>query len=202
MPNTYVNKVIYGNQTLIDLTPDDVTANSVLSGIKFHLPSGQPATGSCNYDSYTGDADATAATILCNKTAYVNATKITGTMPNIGSQTGTISTKNGSVSISAGYHDGSGTVTIDSTEQAKIIADNIREGVSILGVTGTMSGSEDVKATSHTATPYTTSKTYLPSGDGDYNYFSQFTVSSIYYNEADNLAGGITATIGTIQPSS
>lgn len=40
MPNTYVNKVIYGNQTLIDLTPDDVTINSVLSDIKFHLLSG------------------------------------------------------------------------------------------------------------------------------------------------------------------
>ena len=101
MPNTYVNKVIYGNQTLIDLTPDDVTVNSVLSGIKFHLPSGQPATGSCNYDSYTGDADATAAMILYNKTAYVNATKITGTMPNIGAVTGcSIGSINGALFVS------------------------------------------------------------------------------------------------------
>ena len=202
MPNTYVNKVVYGNTTLIDLTSDDVTVNDVLSGIVFHLPSGEPAVGSCNYDSYTQDADATAAMILASKTAYVNKVKLTGTMPNIGAQTGVITTKAGSVAISAGYHDGSGAVTIDSTEQAKIIGDNIREGVTILGVVGTMSGSEDVKATSHTATPYTTSKTYLPSEDGDYNYFSQFTVSSIYYNEADNLSGGKTATIGTVAPSS
>jgi len=53
-----------------------------------------------------------------------------------------------------------------------LIADNIREGVTILGVLGTMSGSEDIKATSLAATPYTTAKTYLPADLGDYNYFS------------------------------
>ncbi len=43
--NQNVNKVVYGNTTLIDLTGDDVTATSVLSGKKFHLPSGAAATG-------------------------------------------------------------------------------------------------------------------------------------------------------------
>jgi len=64
-----------------------------------------------------------------------------------------------------------------------------------------MSGSEDVKATSKTATPYTTQKSYLPSDDGDYNYFSQFTVSAIAYTETDNPSGGKTATIGTVAPA-
>lgn len=42
--NQYVNKVIYGGQTLLDLTGDDVIAADVLSGKKFHLPSGAPGS--------------------------------------------------------------------------------------------------------------------------------------------------------------
>ena len=39
-----------------------------------------------------------------------------------------------------GFHDGSGSVAIDSTEQDKIVPGNIKSGVEILGVTGTYSG--------------------------------------------------------------
>lgn len=198
MPNTYVSKVIYGNQTLIDLTSDTVAAEKLLNGYTAHGADGAPITGICTFDADTQDATVTAPEILSGKTGYKSGIKITGTMPNIGAQNSTISTKDQSISISQGYHDGSGTVSITSTEQAKIIADNIREGVTILGVLGTMSGSEDIKATTKTATPYTTSKTYLPTDEGDYNYFSQVTVEAIAYNEIDNAAGGKTATIGTV----
>ena len=201
MPNTYISKVIYGNQTLIDLTSDTVVADKLLTGYIAHGADGAPITGTCEFDADTSDATATASEILLSKTAYKNGAKITGTMPNNGKQIGTITSKAQSVSISQGYHDGSGTVSISATEQAKIIGDNIREGVTILGVLGTMSGSEDVKATSKTATPYTTAKSYLPSEEGDYNYFSQFTVNAIAYTETDNPAGGKTATIGTVAPA-
>lgn len=201
MPNTYKNKVIYGGQTLIDLTQDDVTRADVLSGKKFHLPSGEPTTGTCTYDADTSDATATAAEILTTKTAYKNGSKLTGTMPNRGAVTGTISTVAGTYTVPQGYHDGSGTVSIDSTEQAKIIATNIRSGVTILGVTGTMSGSENVKATSASVTPYTTSQTIIPSDLGDYNSITQINVAAIAYSETDNDAGGVTVTIGTVAPS-
>ena len=201
MANTYVSKVIYGNQTLIDLTADTVEANKLLIGYTAHGADGAPITGTCAYDADTSDATATASEILATKTAYKDGAKLTGTMPNIGKQTSTITTKAEAVTISQGYHDGSGTVGISTTEQAKIIADNIRQGVSILGVTGTMSGSEDVKSTSLSVTPYTTSKTYLPTDIGDYNYFSQVSVSAIAYTETDNTAGGKTVTIGTIAPT-
>ena len=46
MPNQYKNKVIYGNQTLIDLTSDTVAAASMLAGITAHDASGTPITGS------------------------------------------------------------------------------------------------------------------------------------------------------------
>lgn len=195
-----INKVIFGNTTLIDLTGDDVTASDVLSGKIFHLPSGSTSTGTCTYDADTSDATATAGEILATKTAYKNGAKLTGTMPNRGAVTGTISTVAGTYTIQNGYHDGTGTVAIDSTEQAKIIATNIKNGVEILGVTGTYTGSENVRPTTKTAEPYTTAKTYLPSGEGNYNYFSQFTVDAIYYNEAAN-ASGTTVTIGKVAPA-
>lgn len=194
MPNQYINKVIYGGTTLIDLTGDDVTASSVLSGKKFHLPSGAPSTGTCTYDADTSDATAVASEILTGKTAYKNGSKLTGTMPNRGAVSGTISTVAGEYTIPQGYHDGSGKVSIPATEQAKIIADNIREGVEILGVTGAMSGSEDVHAQAKTATPATTQQVITPDSP-TYNYLTQVTVAAIPYTETDNAAGGKTLTI-------
>lgn len=199
--NQYINKVIYGGNTLIDLTADDVTRASVLSGIKFHLPSGEGTTGTCAYDADTSDANAVAAEILSTKTAYVNGTKLTGSMPNRGAVTGSITTVAGEYTIPQGYHDGSGKVSIDSTEQAKLIAANIREGITVLGVTGTMSGSEGVSATAATVTPYTTAQTITPSDLGNYNSISQINVAAIAYSEVDNQQGGKTVTIGTVDPS-
>ena len=129
----------------------------------------------------------------------MNKNKITGTMPNRGGVTGTIATKTGQYTIQAGYHDGSGKVGIISTEQAKLIPENIRQGIELLGVTGTMSGLEEVNAESGSATPYTTVQTITPSTG--YNYFSQVTIAAIAYAETDNSAGGKTATIGTVAPS-
>ena len=199
--NQYVNKVIYGGNTLIDLTQDDVTRASVLSGIKFHLPSGEATTGTCAYDADTSDANAVAAEILNTKTAYVNGSKVTGTMPNRGAVTGTISAVAGEYTIQQGYHDGSGKVSIASAEQAKLIAANIREGITVLGVTGTMSGSESVKATSVSVTPYTTAQTIVPTDLGDYNSITQVNVAAIAYTEVDNDKGGKTVTIGTVDPA-
>ena len=196
-----INKVIYGGQTLIDLTADTVEESKVLSPATFHKADGTIATGSCTYDADTSDATATAAEILNTKTAYKNGSKLTGTMPNRGAQTGTISTVSGSVTIQQGYHDGSGNVTIDSTEQAKLIATNIRAGITVLGVTGTMSGSEDMAATSASITPYTTAQTITPADLGNYNAITQINVAAIAYTESDNAAGGVTVTIGTVAPA-
>lgn len=190
--NQYINKVIYGGDTLIDLTGDDVAASDVLSGKKFHLPSGAPGTGTCPYDADTSDATAVAAEILATKTAYKNGSKLTGTMPNNGAVAGTISTKAGQYTVPQGYHDGSGKVSISSTEQAKIIAGNIKSGVQILGVTGSYTG-EAISAQAKTATPTTAQQIILP--DTGYDYLSQVTVAAIPYTETDNTAGGKTVTI-------
>lgn len=188
-----INKVIYGGNTLIDLTSDTVTASDILAGKKAHDKSGAQITGECTFDSDTSDATAGAGDILSGQTAYILGNKVTGTMTNNGSVMSSIMTVAGEYTIPNGYHDGGGKVHIDPTEQSKIIAENIREGVTVLGVTGTMSGQEDVHAQEKTVTPSTTASTYTP--DTGYNYFSQFTVNAIPYVETLNAAGGYTATI-------
>ncbi len=194
MADKKYNKVIVNGNTLIDLTADTVTANKVLSGFTFHDKAGQIITGSCTFDSDTTSDTVAVAEILSGKTAHARGTQLTGTMPNIGSATGTISTASQEYTIAQGYHDGSGKVSISSTEQAKIIATNIRAGVTILGVQGSMSGSEDVQAESKTVTSSFSSQTVLL-GTG-YNYLSQVVVNAIPVSESDNAAGGITITIG------
>lgn len=189
-----ISKVVYGGQTLIDLTADTITADKLLKGYKAHGADGEVINGSCDFDANTQDATATASEILIGKTAYNKAAKITGTMPNRGAVSGKISTKTGTYTVPQGYHDGSGKVQIDSTEQAKLIATNIREGVTILGVTGTMSGTEGEKAQSKTVTPSTAEQTVLP--DEGYTCLSSVKVNAIPYVESDNSAGGVTVTIG------
>ena len=192
--NANVNKVIYGGKTLIDLTADTVTADKVLEGITYHDKSGASGTGTCTYDSDTSDATVAVAEILTGKTAYARGAKITGTMPNKGSVTGNISDKAQKFTIAQGYHDGSGYVQIASTEQEKLISTNIRQGVTILGVEGSMSGSEGVVAQAKTVTPTTAVQTVMP--DDGYTHLSQVTVDPIPYAESDNSAGGKTVTIG------
>lgn len=193
MAAQYNNKVVLNNGTvLIDLTADTVAAQYLLSGYTAHDKSGASITGSCTYDADTSDATALASEILSTKTAYVNGVKVTGSMPNNGAVDVEL-TDLTPYAVPQGYHDGSGTVGVDSTEQAKIIPGNIKEGVEILGVTGTYTG-EDVKAQSKTATPTFSQQTILP--DTGYDYLSQVTVNAISVDYTENAAGGYTVTIG------
>ena len=189
-----VSKVVYGGNTLIDLTGDTVTADKILSPYTAHGADGEEITGTCTYDSNTQDATAADAEILASKTAYVKGTKKTGTMKNNGAVAGKISTKAGAYTVPQGYHDGSGKVQIDATEQAKLIASNIRAGVTILGVEGNMSGTEGANPQVKEVTPTSSQQTVLP--DEGYNYLSQVTVKAIPYVESENSAGGTTVTIG------
>ena len=193
MPERAVNKIIVNNETLIDLTADTVEPQYLAAGKTAHGADGQVVTGTNTYDIDSSEFTARASEILSGKTAGVGGQEITGAMPNRGAVSGTISDKDTPYTIPAGFHDGSGTVAIDATEAAKLLASNIKSGVSILGVTGDYSG-EAVTAQTKSATPSFTAQTILP--DSGYDYLAQVNIAAIPITETDNAAGGKTITIG------
>lgn len=187
------NKVIYGGKVLIDLTGDTVTPADLAKGVIAHDKSGAEITGTSTKDSDTSADTAAASEILKGKTAHVKGKLVTGNMTNNGAVSGSIATVAGQYTIPQGYHDGSGKVAISAAEQAKLVAKNIRQGVVVLGITGTMSTTEGLKAQAKTATPKTTKQTIIP--DETYNALSQVEIAAIPYTETDNDAGGLTVAI-------
>lgn len=154
----------------------------------------------------TSDANADAGSIKNGETAYVNGKKVTGSMPVKGSGGGTISTKDGTVGIPEGYYDGSGSVGLSETEKAKLIAANIRNGITILGVEGSMSSTEGLNPQSKAVTPTKSEQVVLP--DSGYNCLSQVTVAAIPDNyittsdanaEADDIKNGKTAYVNGVK---
>lgn len=193
--NQYNSKIVLASgEVLMDLTSDTVVADKLLKGVTAHGKDGAPISGVCEFDADTSDATAGAAEILSGKTAYVTASKVTGTMPNNGAKTITITEKGKPVTIPQGYHDGSGKAQIDAAEEAKLIPKNIREGITVLGVAGTMSGSEGMKPQAKSVTPTFSAQEILP--DKDYNCLSSVTVVAIPVSYTDNAQGGKTVTIG------
>ena len=115
--------------------------NVVINGVTYsNVPEVDiPKSGSGTAKFYdTASADITSSDVLTGKIGFNASGSVTGNMANNGSTSGTISTKAGTVTIPAGYTSG-GTVQIDSTEQSKITAGNIKSGVTILGQAGSLS---------------------------------------------------------------
>lgn len=191
----YINKVVIGGEAKLDLTGDTVTPATLAKGATAHDKSGAPITGTSTKDVDSSGVTAQPAEVLNGKTYAAQGEVKTGTMPNQGAKTLNITSKT-AVTIPQGYHDGSGKAQIDATEAAKIIANNIRQGITILGVAGSMSGTEGAKAQAKTATPSFSEQVISPDTTGGYNYLSQVTVKAIPVTYVDNEQGGQTVTVG------
>ena len=140
-----------------------------------------------------------AGKMLSGTTAHDKAGEvIVGTIVNVGSENEIIEQKAQEITIVAGLHDGSGKVKISPVEQDKIIPGNIKDGVTVLGVTGDYVGRTPITQ-AKTATPYTTAQIVAP--DTGYEYLSQVSVDAIAYNLVNNADGGQTCTIGTVAPT-
>jgi len=189
------NKIVLGNgEVLIDLTLDTIRPDKVLVGYSGHGPDGEPFEGTCTFDVDSRDADAAADDIVDGKSAYSKGKKVDGKLPVKGAVVSYIKSKYDKIIIPYGVHDGSGYVMISAEELAKIIPTNIREGITILGELGTMSGSEDLKAQHKTVTPSFNDQEILP--DSGYTAIASITVKAIPYSESPNSSGGTTVTIG------
>ena len=189
------NKVVLQTgEVLIDLSNDTAEESAVLAGYKFHDKTGEQKSGACTYTVDASEANANASEILEGVKAAVGKEIIVGTLPARGGVTGTITERDGEFVIPQGAHDGSGKVTIAESERAKIVSGNIKQGVTILGVTGSHSGASEITVQAKEATPSFTDQTIVP--DDDYDYLSQVTVKAIKLTYTDNAAGGQTVTIG------
>lgn len=110
------------------------------------------------------------------------------TMENRGAVNAEISTVDGDYTISAGYHSGTGKVSIAAAEKLKIIADNIKSGVTILGVVGSYVGGA-VKAQVKSVIPTKSVQTITP--DDGYDALSSVEVAAI--PDAYQDVSGVTA---------
>lgn len=130
-------------EVFVEANPSDfgnATAADVTSGKTFTSSAGLKVTGTRTSSSGssgsgidTSDATASASDILSGKTAYVNGSKITGTIKSKAAATVTPSTSDQTIA-SGQYLSGTQTIKGDSN----LVAGNIKKGTSIFGVTGTL----------------------------------------------------------------
>ena len=149
--NQNVNKVVYAGTTLIDLTGDDVTAASVLSGKKFHLPSGAAATGTIATKT-SSNLTASGATVTVPAGYYASqATKSVAT----GSATAPSSISGSSATVSTGTN----TLTLSKTVS---VTPSVSAGYVSSGTAGNSSVSLTASVTTKAAatiTPTTSNQT-------------------------------------------
>lgn len=179
-------------EILIDLTQDDVKPEHVQKGIYFHDKTGERKTGTNTKTVDASGVTAEAAEVLNGRTFGKGSEVQTGTMPDNSGKDVVITNKSGT-QIPLGYSDGTGRAKLSDSDLAKLIPENIKEGVTILGVEGGF-GADDISSQEKEVTPSFTDQDILP--DPGVVYLSAVKVKAIKVTRTDNEAGGVTVTIG------
>lgn len=193
MANEFNSKVVLATgEVVMDLTQDDVKPEHVQKDIYFHDKTGKKQQGTNTKTVDASKATAEAAEVLVGRTFGKGNEMQTGTMPDNSGKNVEISTVSGTP-IPKGYSDGSGVAKLSAAEIAKLIAGNIKEGVTILGVSGSY-GADDISSQSKVVTPTFSKQTINP--DPEFSFLSSVEVEAIKVVRTDNEAGGVTVTIG------
>lgn len=193
MANKLISKVTLSTgETLMDLTQDDVRAEHVDEGIYFTDKTGLRQQGTSKKTVDASNATAEAAEVLEGRTFGKGKEIHTGTLPDNSGKNVIVSSKDGTV-IPRGAFDGSTKAILSEQALANLIPENIKEGVSILGVEGEF-GADDISSQAKEVTPTFVDQNILP--DAGYTFISSVKVNAIPVTRTDNDAGGVTVTIG------
>ena len=178
--NQYVNKVQYGNTTLIDLTSDTVAANKLLDGVTAHDKSGASITGTIATKT-SSDLTASGATVSVPAGYYAsNASKAISN----GSATAPASISGTSASVSTGTN----TLTLTKTVS---VTPSVTAGYISSGTAGNSSVSLTASVTTKGATTYTPTTTNQTIASGTYLTGTQ-TISGDSNLVASNILSGKT----------
>ena len=193
MANEFNSKIVLSDGTvLIDLTQDDVKPENVDENIYFHDKAGKRQKGTSKKTVDASNVTAEATEVLTGRTFGKGNEVQTGTMPDNSGKDVIISNTTGTA-IPIGYSDGSGVAKISADDVAKLTPDNIKQGVTILGVEGDY-GADNMSSQEKTATPSFEKQTITP--DPGVSFLTSVTVEAIKVDRKDNEAGGVTVTIG------
>ena len=121
-------------------TDANLITGNILSGKTIFGVSGKTEV----VDTTEASVPIAVGTVLATKVGFVNGSKITGTMTNVGAQS--ITPTAAGVAITAGYHNGSGGTIAD----ADLVEGNIKSGVNIFNVSGTAMSPPSVPAVGST----------------------------------------------------
>ncbi len=122
----------YANAHSIGAVIKNLSPENIKHGV--NISDNQPTNSGC-VGTFTSDGTILASDVLSGKKGYSKGVPITGTMPNRGAVTNTITAQGGQYTIPAGYHNGSGKVTASFPN---LIPGNVRQGVNIGGVVGSL----------------------------------------------------------------
>lgn len=120
----------YANAHSIGAVIKNLSPENIKHGV--NISDNQPTNSGC-VGTFTSDGTILASDVLSGKKGYSKGVPITGTMPNRGAVTNTITAQGGQYTIPAGYHNGSGKITASFPN---LIPGNVRQGVNIGGVVG------------------------------------------------------------------